>query len=389
VYRQDADFFYLTGVSQPDCLALFQKTERGGRFSLLVPPHDARDVTWHGPRLGAAAAVRHFGADEAVSAAALGEAFAAASSLYWAEPPAADSQLAAAAARFPRLRASPLRSLLSPQRWRKSEAEQALLRRSAQAAAAGLRAAAAAAVPGATEASPAAAHEAAVRRLGAQRLPYPSVVAGGARGAAIHYGRYDGLLTEGDTLLMDAGAELHGYVSDVTRTWPLSRRFGHRQRALYDAVRSVHAEALAGVRPGASLAALHAASVESLSGALAQLGVLAGPSRNGAQLARSGAYRAYYPTALGHFLGLDTHDTAGVALNATLEPGCVLTIEPGLYLRADDMSVAPEWRGLAVRIEDDVLVTERGCEVLSSGVPVDAEAVEDWAHQARQERAEV
>jgi len=388
VYRQDADFYYLTGVAQPDCIALLAKA-RGGeaRFSLLVPPPCSRDRTWHGARVDAAAATAHFGADEAGDssqpAAALREVLDGASCLYVpGGSPEAGSPLAAALARAPGLQTQPLRPLLDQLRWVKSGAEQALMRAAAAAACAGLRAAAAAAQPGATEAFPAAAHEAAVRRLGAQRLPYPSVVAGGPRGAAVHYGRYDGALHAPETLLMDAGCELHGYVADVTRTWPLQGGFEGRMRQLYLAVRGAHAQALAACRPGASLAQLHARSVETLCEALSDLGVLAGGA---SALRRSGAYHSCYPTALGHYLGLDTHDTAGVALSQPLRPGVVLTIEPGLYLAAHNEAVAPAWRGMGVRIEDDVLVTEDGCEVLSAAAPVDADAVGEWATAARAE----
>jgi Xaa-Pro aminopeptidase len=265
------------------------------------------------------------------------------------------------------------------------------MRASAAASAAGLFAAAGAARPGAhaREADAAAAHEAHVRAAGASRLAYPSVVGAGAAACAVHHNRYDGPLLEGDLLLMDAGCELHGYVSDVTRTWPLSRRFSPQQRALYDAVRSAHAACIAAVRPGATLASLHAIAARELSIGIESLGLVAGlggASKSASHIAR-GPYFRFFPHALGHALGLDTHDTPGVAAAAPLAAGVVITVEPGLYIQPWAADVPDAFRGLGVRIEDDILVTPTGAEVLSSGAPVDAADVEEWAAQAREAAA--
>jgi Xaa-Pro aminopeptidase len=200
----------------------------------------------------------------------------------------------------------------------------------------------------------------------------------------VHHNRYDGALRPGDALLLDAGCELHGYVSDVTRTWPVSPRFSPHQRAVYDAVHAAHAACIAAVRPGASLASLHALSVRVLSEGIASLGLM--PGATAAHIAR-GPYFRFFPHALGHPLGLDTHDTPDVATNTPLQAGCVITVEPGLYVWPDAPGVPDAFRGIGVRIEDDVLVTEHGCEVLSAGAPSAATDVEDWAQEAREDAA--
>lgn len=412
-YRQHSDLFYLTGLAQPDCVAVLS-TGRGGagrRFALAVPPFDSRHRAWHGPRVDAAAAVSFFGADEAVETPRLSELFR--SRLRGAQHVFADAPLplhlssalgGASSPTHAALQPGGAAAVVAPLRWRKSRAEVALLRASAVLSAAGLRCAAGAADPerpfwsggcssgrwgGAlarTEAHPAAAHEARIRAGGAARLAYPTVSAAGRSGVGIHHGRYDAELSRGDTFLMDAGCELHGYVSDVTRTWPMSRRFSAPQRALYEAVREAHGAALAAARPGVSPASLHAASVAALSSSIAALGLA--PGMGGAAVAATGAYFRFYPHALSHWLGLDTHDTPSISGSSPLVAGNVITIEPGLYVPHGSAGVPPQFWGLAVRIEDDVLITETGCEVLSASAPVDATHVEDWAEDARGEARE-
>jgi Xaa-Pro aminopeptidase len=412
VCAQDSDFLYLTGCTQPGVVALLERGGAAGppRFTLVVPPAEGAEHhrLWWGPRVTRGAATQFFGADAAEEHGALPELLAAAlrrasGGVAWggggaldasdaALPPGGAPLLAARALRAaaralggagPAV-ARPVRPLLAALRWRKSPAEAALLRASAALSAAGLGAAAGAAAPGATEGAAAAAHEARCRAGGAQRLAYPSVCGVGAGACAVHHNRYDAPLRAGDVLLLDAGCELHGYVSDVTRAWPIARRFTPQQRALYDAVAATHAACLAAVRPGASLASLHALSVAVLSECIASLGLI--PGATAPQVAR-GPYFRFFPHALGHPLGLDTHDTPDVPGNAPLQPGCVITVEPGLYVWPDAPGVPDAFRGLGVRIEDDVLVTPDGCEVLSADAPVAAADVEDWAAEAREDAA--
>lgn len=270
--------------------------------------------------------------------------------------------------------------ILAGMRWVKSPAEAALMRRSAQVSAAGIVAAAAVSEPGVLEAAAAAAHEFETRRHGAARLSYPSVAATGPNACTIHYSRLDRVIARNDLFLLDAGCELHGYVSDVTRTWPVSGQFTEAQRALYGHVLEVHQECLRGSVAGANLRDLHLLSVSMLSKAIVALGLA--PNMSVAAVAK-GPYRRYYPHSLGHYLGLDTHDTPSVSLTEPLRPGVVLTIEPGLYVPVDADDAPRELRGLGVRIEDDVLVTLKGPEVMSGTVPVDAAAMEALAEAGR------
>ncbi|KDD75418.1 M24 metallopeptidase, partial [Helicosporidium sp. ATCC 50920] len=209
---------------------------------------------------------------------------------------------------------------------------------------------------------------------GSTRLAYPSVVAGGADACTIHYSRNDKALAEGDLLLVDAGCEAQGYASDVTRTWPVDGIWSPEQRAVYEAVRRTHARCLSMVRPGETLRRIHAASADCLAQELGELGLLSRTLGHG--LGSRESYRDFYPHSVGHWLGMDTHDVPSVAHDAPLEPGVVLTIEPGIYVpRAGGRHGAYE--GIGVRIEDVVAVTESGHDVLSGSLPVCPDDVAD------------
>lgn len=221
------------------------------------------------------------------------------------------------------------------------------MRRSAAVTAAALRTCIGVSRPGMLESDLAAVYEFQCRLAGAAETAFPPVVGSGRHACTVHYSRNDRRLRRGDSVLMDAGCELAHYASDVTRTWPLGG-FSHAQRLVYDHVLRVHQAMLAAVRPGATLAALHRRSVQMLAEALADLGV--GRSTIAARLASH-----FYPHALGHWLGADVHDCSDVARSSPLEPGVVLTIEPGLYMRRE--AGAPrEFADIGVRIEDVVLV---------------------------------
>ena len=277
--------------------------------------------------------------------------------------------------RNPRLLAERLRV-------KKSAAEQSLMRQSAELSAksfgAVMRASRHAARRGLSEAVLAAQFEFECRVGGAERLAYPSVVAGGENATVLHYMHNDATLADGSLMLMDAGASLHGYSSDITRTWPLSGRFSAAQRDLYAAVLDVNLRVIAACQADGttSLNSLHRLSMQYTFENLVSLGVL---KRDDPQaFARC---QRWYPHAIGHWLGLDVHDTPSVSSSAPLEPGMVVTVEPGLYFGAED-SDAPSWcRGIGIRIEDDVLITAAAGEVLSGSVPKEPDAVVDLMHR--------
>jgi Xaa-Pro aminopeptidase len=206
---------------------------------------------------------------------------------------------------------------------------------------------------------------------GASDLAFPPVVGSGSSACTIHYSRNDMLLQRGDMVLMDAGCELGHYASDVTRTWPIGGPFSQAQRTVYEHVLRAHTALLAAIQPGATLGGLHQLSVDMLTEALVDLGV---PR---SELGRGG-YSNFYPHSVGHWLGLDVHDSASVPRSTQLEPGVVLTTEPGLYM-STEAGAPPQFAGIGVRIEDMVLVTPSGAEVLSRSVPTEVAELEAMA----------
>jgi Xaa-Pro aminopeptidase len=191
----------------------------------------------------------------------------------------------------------------------------------------------------------------------------------------LHYRANDALLNDGDLLLVDAGAEYGTYASDITRTWPVNGRWSKEQRALYDLVLAAQDAAMAQARPGRPWIAGHDAAVEVLADGLLSLGLLKGTLK---QNLASGDYKRFYMHNTGHWLGLDVHDVGEYKVAGAfreLEPGMVFTIEPGLYIAPGSKGVPAKWQGIGIRIEDDVVVTRDGCEVLTDGVPRDPDAV--------------
>ncbi|RZA25667.1 MAG: Xaa-Pro dipeptidase, partial [Lysobacteraceae bacterium] len=207
---------------------------------------------------------------------------------------------------------------------------------------------------------------------------YGSIVGAGRNACVLHYRANNARAADGDLVLIDAGAEYRGYASDITRTFPVNGRFSREQRALHDLVGAAQAAALAQARPGVAYEAGHAAAVETLTEGLLRLGLLKGKLEK--NLA-GGQYKRFYRHKTGHWLGLDVHDVGDYRLGGEsrlLEPGMVFTIEPGLYVAADDATVDPKWRGIGIRTEDDVLVTAEGSRVLTDGLARSAEEIESF-----------
>jgi Xaa-Pro aminopeptidase len=207
-------------------------------------------------------------------------------------------------------------------------------------------------------------------------ISYLPIVGGGANGCILHYRENESVLRDGDLLLIDAGCEYRLYASDITRTFPVNGRFSGAQRAAYEVVLEANLAAIDAVRPGVSWNHPHEVAVQVLTAGMVKLGLLKGrvPA-----LVKSEAYRRYYMHKTGHWLGMDVHDVGEYKLGDTwrdLAPGMVLTIEPGLYVAPGAREAPPELRGLGIRIEDDVLVTREGREVLTAGVPKDPEEIE-------------
>jgi len=200
-------------------------------------------------------------------------------------------------------------------------------------------------------------------------VAYPSIVAGGKNACTLHYTGNYSKLKQGDLLLIDAGAECDHYAADITRTFPVSGRFSDAQKQLYQLVLDAQYAAIAQIKPGAAWIEPHEAAVEVLTKGLVELGLLKGRVKN---LIKKEKYKAFYMHRTGHWLGMDVHDVGEYKIDGewrVLEPGMVLTVEPGLYIPAACKSVDEQWRGIGIRIEDDVLVTAAGNEILTGGVP--------------------
>eukprot|EP00879_Flechtneria_rotunda_P028716 GHRR01030931.1.p1 GENE.GHRR01030931.1~~GHRR01030931.1.p1 ORF type:complete len:455 (+),score=161.77 GHRR01030931.1:479-1843(+) len=378
-YRQDADFLYLTGIQQQAVAVIQAGGNADHRFQLFLPAPDLEKERWDGAWLGRHAAQQVFRVDVVHNILEL---------------PARVQQLASSASavlfdfdrhnsyQFQIVRQAlheaigkgktmPLRPHMHRLRWVKSPAELSLMRSSASTAAQSVQHCMEASHAGIQERVLAAEFEYGVKVAGASRLAYPTVAAGGPDACTIHYSRNDKPVGDGQMILMDAGCEYHGYASDVTRTWPVNGRYSPEQRRVYNMVLSVRQRCLDAVVPGSTLAKVHALSVQLLSEGLRDLGLL--PTA-GLEDFTAGLYREFYCHSIGHYLGMDVHDTNTVGPHRTLEPGVVMAIEPGVYI--PDHPQFGAYAGIGVRIEDDVLVSTSGAQVLSDIVPVDPDEIE-------------
>jgi Xaa-Pro aminopeptidase len=390
-FRPHSDFYYLTGFREPDAVLVLVPDHAEARAVLFLNEKDREAETWTGRRLGVADAPRVLGVERAYP---LGELWRRLPELLpghgkivhaLGQDAAFDRELIAAvgaargkgrAARaLPREWVEPA-LLLHELRLRKDEAELERMRAAARVTAEAHRAVMRAARPGVNEAELDALLEYTFRRRGGTGAAYGNIVAGGANACILHYRENDRELAKGELCLVDAGCEWDFYASDVTRTFPVGGRFSPEQRALYELVLRAQEAAIARVRPGATQDEVHASAVEVLVDGLLELGLL--PGTRAAALEQH-AYRRFYMHRTGHWLGLDVHDCGLYALDGRprpFEPGMVTTVEPGLYVAPDDESVEPRWRGIGIRIEDDLLVTPEGHEVLTREIPKAPEELE-------------
>lgn len=391
-YTPDPDLYYLTGCTEPE-VVLVLAPGADEPFTLFARRRDPERERWSGPRPDVDALRERYGADAVFPidelAARLPKLVGAASVLYApveagraAVDDAVRRTLAAARRSRPRSGRGPHtltdpRRLLAPMRLRKDAHEIGLLREAAAITAAAFVDTAARIRQAEGEWQVEAALEHAFRHSGADGPAFPTIAAGGANATVLHYMSNDAPLRNGDLLLVDAGARYRMYCGDITRTFPVGGRFTAEQRAVYDIVLHAHDAAIAAIRPGAAADAMHHAALRALVDGTIALGLIDGTADDAIE---SGSYRTFFPHRTSHWLGLDVHDIGdyvdadGSAI--PLEPGMVLTIEPGLYIPADHDDAPVGLRGTGVRIEDDVLVTGDGLEVLTEPLPVLAEDVE-------------
>jgi Xaa-Pro aminopeptidase len=395
-YRFDSHFYYLTGFTEPGAALVIVAGEEPRSLLFCRTRSEEREV-WDGLRYGPEAARERFGFDAAHPIEALDEALAGLlenqPALYYpvGDDPEWDARamkwLNAVRARVRAGVASPdrvqdVRALVDDMRVVKDPHEQSIMRRAARIAAAAHRRAMQSARPGRNEYEIEAELLYEFRRNGAQFPAYSPIVAGGANACVLHYVFNDAPLRDGDLLLIDAGCELDGYASDITRTFPVNGRFSAAQREVYELVLAAQHAAIAKVRPGSEWIAPHEAAVRVLAQGMLDLKLLAGTLD--AALEKE-SYKRFYMHRTGHWLGLDVHDAGDYRRSGkwrALAPGMTLTVEPGLYIRAAD-DVPERLRDLGVRVEDDVLVTASGCEILTAEAPKSVDDIEALMRDAR------
>ena len=220
-------------------------------------------------------------------------------------------------------------------------------------------------------------------RSGSRAPAYNNIVAGGRNACILHYVENNAVLRDGDLVLIDAGCEYEYYAADITRTFPVNGRFSKEQKALYEIVLNAQLQAIKAIKPGAAWDEPHNVTVRIITEGLVSLGLLKG---NVQELIAKDAYKAFYMHRAGHWLGIDVHDVGDYKIDdkwRLMEPGMVTTIEPGIYVAPDNMDVDKKWRGIGIRIEDDVLVTRTGHRILSEGAPKTVEEIESFMAQAR------
>lgn len=395
-YRQDSDFYYLTGFSEPGAIAVLMTNQGEGEFILFNRPRDPAQETWHGRRAGQSGAVEKYAADKAYNisefAEKLPELLAGNQRIayFMGRNQEFDKQILAAVnvlhgrARFgivaPREFIN-LEQWLAPMRQIKSAHEADAMRRAAQISVAAHKRAMKICRPGMYEYQLEAEllHE--FCRNGARSPAYNSIVGSGENTCILHYNENNTQIKDGDMVLIDAGCEFENYASDITRSFPANGKFNPEQRAIYELVLKAQLAAIEQAKPGNTLEGLHTLCVRILTTGLVELGLLHG---NVDALIEQKEYMKFYMHRTGHWLGLDTHDVGLYRVGTEwmkFKPGMAHTIEPGIYIAANTPGVDKKWWNIGVRIEDDILITENGCEVLSKDVPKSVAEIEALMQQ--------
>jgi Xaa-Pro aminopeptidase len=393
-YAVDPEFYYLTGHLEAEAVMVLSGVAGEPPFTLFVRPHDPDREIWTGARGGVEAARTTGGADAAYPVAELEQRLPALLS-------SADRLFARIRSGRPEVDEAIIRALVAGRRARprrghgpetlvdpgsildgmrliKSGPEIAALREAARITVEGFAEAARVIRPGAGEWQLEAAVDAGFRKRGASGPAFPTIAASGPNATVLHHVANDRVMQAGEAVLLDAGARHALYCCDVTRTFPVGGRFDAVRRSLYEIVLAAHGAAIAVAQPGATIGAVHDAAQSVLESGLAGLGLLGGADA----AEREAQVRAFYPHRTSHWLGMDVHDVGDyVADHASrrLEPGMVFTVEPGLYVSRDCEKAPAAMRGIGIRIEDDVLITPTGHEVLTAALPTDPEGVEDLA----------
>ncbi|MFZ2727083.1 MAG: Xaa-Pro aminopeptidase [Methylococcaceae bacterium] len=383
-FRQDSDFYYLTGFNEPDSLAVFIPGREQGEYILFCREFDEKKALWEGAHSGLEGATKHYEADDSFPITDLDEILPGMlenkTKVFY--PMGRNSELDHSILEWiNHIRSQSRNGVIAPgelvslehivheMRLFKSSEELKLMRKAAAVSANAHIQAMKTCKAGLYEYQIEAELIYHFNRDGLRAVAYPSIVAGGKNACTLHYTDNKDKLKKGDLLLIDAGAECDHYAADITRTFPISGKFTEPQAQLYQLVLDAQSAALEQIKPKVPWNAAHDASVQVLTKGLVKLGLLKGKLD---KLIKDEKYKQFYMHRIGHWLGMDVHDVGNYKINQQwrlLEIGMVLTVEPGLYIPLDCKSVDEKWRGIGIRIEDDVLVTKNGYEILTHAVP--------------------
>lgn len=401
-FRQDSDFYYLSGFNEPDAVLVLVPGRKHGQCIFFCRERDPERELWDGYRQGPEGLCANFGADDAFPINDIDDILPGLlegrERVYYSmgKRPEFDKRVMnwinvlrskARAGAHPPGEFLDLDHLLHDMRLYKSAAELRIMKKAAEISADAHTRAMQACRPGMMEYELEAEylHEFAVN--GAQAAAYNSIVGAGKNACILHYVENRDAIRDGDLVLIDAGCELNCYAADITRTFPANGRFSKEQRALYEVVLDAQLAAIKTIKPGNHWNQAHDKTVEVITRGLIDLGILKGKLST---LIEKEAYKPFYMHRAGHWLGMDVHDVGDYKVHdewRVLEPGMVLTVEPGIYVAADNKEVAAKWRGIGIRIEDDVVVTADGCEVLTGDVVKTVADIERLMQPAQNARA--
>ncbi len=390
-FRQDSDFFYLTGFNEPNAVLVLVPERDHGEYVLFCQDRDREKEIWDGYRAGPEGATEKYGANDAFPIDDIDDILSGLiegrQRMYYAmgKDPEFDKRVMGWVNRIRakvRSGATPpgefldLDHLLHDMRLFKSAAEIRIMEKASSISCDAHIRAMKACKPGIYEYQLEAEirHECIVN--GAREQAYTPIVGGGKNGCILHYVENSDRLKDGDLVLIDAGGEFQHYAADITRTFPVNGKFSKEQAAIYRIVLAAQNAALAMVKPGNHWNEPHDASVEAITSGLIELGLLKGELQEEMD---AGAYKGFYMHRIGHWLGMDVHDVGDYRVGnewRVLESGMVMTVEPGIYISPGNETVAKKWRGIGIRIEDDVLVTKGGCQVLTHKAPKTIEEIE-------------
>jgi Xaa-Pro aminopeptidase len=391
LFQPDTDFYYLTGFAEPDAMAALIVNEDAHEYLLFNRPRNMEMEIWNGRRAGQEGACKIYGANRAFTIEELDkllpELLLGKNKIYYPVGRYAelDERVINHVVKLRnKIRSgipSPqelinIESILHPMRRVKDNYEIELLRKAGEISAQAHVEAMQACKPGMLEYEIEAKLIYEFRRKGCKWPAYNPIVGGGENACILHYNENNMELQDGDLLLVDAGGEYQGYAADITRTYPVNGKFSQEQRLIYDLVLEAQLAVLELVKPGTAYISLQETAIRVITTGLVKLGIMQGDVD---ELIQTQAYKTFYMHNIGHWLGLDTHDAGSYREQdewVKLEPGNVLTVEPGIYISAGTPNIAKKWWNIGVRIEDNVLVTQSGCDILTKTAPKTVSEIE-------------